>query len=85
MDKDADIKVAARRIAWGRFVNAGQTCLAPDYVLVHRSVYSELVEQLKQAIVEFYGKVPLFRSGWLLAVHSSPAQSICCPAGTAAL
>jgi len=37
VDRDADLEVAARRIAWGKFINAGQTCVAPDYVLVHES------------------------------------------------
>ena len=36
VDRDADLEVAARRIAWGKFMNAGQTCIAPDYVLVHQ-------------------------------------------------
>ncbi len=35
VDADVDVRVAARRIAWGKFVNAGQTCVAPDYLLVH--------------------------------------------------
>ena len=57
VDDDASITNAARRIAWGRYVNAGQTCLAPDYVLVHEKVADKLVDALKDAIVEFYGEV----------------------------
>ncbi len=38
VDRDADIRIAARRIAWGKTLNAGQTCIAPDYLLIHRSV-----------------------------------------------
>ena len=56
VDRTADIDVAARRIAWGKFLNAGQTCIAPDYVLVERSVENELVESLKRAVGEFYGQ-----------------------------
>jgi aldehyde dehydrogenase (NAD+) len=52
---DADIKVAAKRLAWGKFMNAGQTCVAPDYILVHPSVKNELIEEIKKSIHEFYG------------------------------
>jgi len=55
---DADISVAARKIALGKFNNAGQTCVAPDYVLVHKSVAGNLVSQLKETITEFYGQDP---------------------------
>jgi aldehyde dehydrogenase (NAD+) len=55
---DADVGVAARRIAWGKFVNAGQTCVAPDYVLVDEAVEDELVAGLVTAIGDFYGEDP---------------------------
>ncbi len=58
VSRHADIAVTARRIAWGKFVNAGQTCIAPDYVLVERDVHDELVEALGTTIVEFYGADP---------------------------
>lgn len=58
VDQDADLAVAARRIAWGRFMNAGQTCVAPDFVLAHASIRAELVEQLAQAVRDFYGENP---------------------------
>lgn len=54
----ANVKVAARRIAWGKFMNAGQTCIAPDYVLVERSVHDEFVAALGTHIDSFYGKDP---------------------------
>lgn len=56
--EDADIRLAARRIAWGKFLNAGQTCVAPDYLLVHEQVKEELVQQLAKCIREFYGDEP---------------------------
>ncbi len=59
IDKTADLKVAARRLAFGKFLNAGQTCVAPDYLLVHRSVKNQIVEYLKQEITNFYGNTPL--------------------------
>lgn len=54
----ADIDIAARRIAWGKFVNAGQTCVAPDYVLVERSVRDRFVDQLRRSIERFFGDDP---------------------------
>jgi aldehyde dehydrogenase (NAD+) len=54
----ADLRVAARRIAQGRWMNAGQTCTAPDHVLVFRSVAADFLAQLKEAVVGFYGAEP---------------------------
>lgn len=56
VEKDANIKVSAKRIAWGKFWNAGQTCIAPDYVLVHEDIKDEFIEALKNSVLEFYGK-----------------------------
>ncbi|HZD64743.1 MAG TPA: aldehyde dehydrogenase family protein, partial [Acidimicrobiales bacterium] len=58
VDRDADLGVAGRRIAWGKFLNAGQTCVAPDYVLVHREVEEPLVAALGAAVRRFYGDDP---------------------------
>lgn len=57
--KDADIEKAAARIAWGKYYNAGQTCIAPDYVYVHEDVKDKLLEGLIKEIVDFYGAEPL--------------------------
>ncbi|MEQ1785710.1 MAG: aldehyde dehydrogenase family protein [Acidimicrobiales bacterium] len=54
----ADLDVAARRIAWGKFLNAGQTCIAPDYVLVDHEVKDALVEKLTRQVRAFYGADP---------------------------
>ena len=59
VDETADIKLAAKRIAWGKLVNAGQTCVAPDYLLVHESVKERLLEEMKLIIREMYGEKPL--------------------------
>lgn len=56
VDDSADIKIAARRIIWGKTLNAGQTCVAPDYLLVCESVKEEFIKELKQSIQEFYGE-----------------------------
>jgi aldehyde dehydrogenase (NAD+) len=55
---DADIEVAARRIAWGKFLNAGQTCVAPDHVLVEAGVEAHFLDELASAITRFYGAEP---------------------------
>ncbi len=55
---DADLAVTARRVAWGRFLNAGQTCVSPDYVLVERAVTDEFLGALRTAIDEFFGTDP---------------------------
>ena len=59
VDETADITVSARRIIWGKLLNAGQTCVAPDYVLAHEKIYDKLIEQMKKYIVGFYGERPL--------------------------
>jgi len=58
IDETANIKLAAKRIVWGKFINAGQTCIAPDYLLVQKKVKSQLVEHLKQEIVNAYSDNP---------------------------
>ncbi len=50
IEKDANLNMAARRLVWAKFLNAGQTCVAPDYILVHQSVEKELLEKLKLEI-----------------------------------
>lgn len=55
---EADLDIAARRIMWGKLLNAGQTCIAPDYMMVHSSVADELLAKMKIAAVGFYGENP---------------------------
>jgi aldehyde dehydrogenase (NAD+) len=55
VDETASIKTAANRIAWGKFLNSGQICIAPDYILVHENVKQEFEEELKKAIDGFFG------------------------------
>ncbi len=58
VDSDSDLNSAATKIAWGKFVNAGQTCIAPDYVYVHSKVKQRFIVLLKDSIVKFYGDNP---------------------------
>lgn len=54
----AELDVTAKRLVWGKFTNAGQTCVAPDYLLVHSSVHDQLVEKIRDAVRTFYGNDP---------------------------
>ena len=58
VDDKVDINVAAKRIIWGKYWNAGQTCIAPDYILVHQKVKDELIAAMKKAIIHFWGEDP---------------------------
>jgi aldehyde dehydrogenase (NAD+) len=58
VDKDAKLDVVARRIAWGKSLNAGQTCIAPDYLLVHKDVKSNLIEALRAEFKSLLGENP---------------------------
>ncbi|WP_031546986.1 aldehyde dehydrogenase [Salinicoccus luteus] len=59
--KNANLKIAAKRIVWGKFINAGQTCVAPDFVYAHASIKKELIRHLKYYTEKFYGET--FRNG----------------------
>lgn len=58
VDADADLALAARRVAWGKALNAGQTCIAPDYLLLHEAVKARFVEKLKRAFADLLGTDP---------------------------
>lgn len=58
VDADVDLKTTARRITWGKFLNAGQTCIAPDYLLVDRRLKADLLTEIQACIQEFYGDDP---------------------------
>ncbi len=73
---DADIDVAAHRMAWGKFLNAGQTCIAPDYVLVERSRKDALVDALVAAIGEFYGDDPSTSDDFTKIVNERHVQRL---------
>ena len=56
VDEDANIELAARRIIWGKLINAGQTCIAPDYLFVHKDVKDKLLAEMVKNIEKFYGE-----------------------------
>ena len=64
VDQTADIKLAAKRIVFGKYLNCGQTCVAPDYVYCHRSVKEKLIKEVQKQIRRQYGKQPLRNSDY---------------------
>jgi len=58
VDESVDLTIAAKRIIWGKMVNSGQTCIAPDYILCHKSIKDALVAKMCEILVEFYGTDP---------------------------
>ncbi len=58
VDETANLKIAAKRIVWGKFINAGQTCIAPDYILVHQKSKAQFIQYLKEEITQAYGDNP---------------------------
>lgn len=58
IDKDADVEVAAKRVAWGKSLNAGQTCIAPDYLMLHKKIKDKFLSELEKAFRELLGDDP---------------------------
>ncbi|WP_208586346.1 aldehyde dehydrogenase [Gracilibacillus suaedae] len=67
--KDANLQVAAKRVAWGKFTNAGQTCVAPDYLYVHQEIKQSFLSELKHAIQTMYGEYPLENQNFVRVAH----------------
>ncbi|PWW04454.1 aldehyde dehydrogenase (NAD+) [Hoeflea marina] len=76
VEPDCDLATAARRIAWGKFLNAGQTCVAPDYVLVHESAADELVTRMKAEITGFFGADPKASADYARIVNDRHFQRL---------
>ncbi len=76
VDENADPTVVAKRIAWAKFVNAGQTCIAPDYVLVHEKIATAFLEGLKHAILELYGPEPQKNPHYARIINSSNLERL---------
>jgi aldehyde dehydrogenase (NAD+) len=71
VDASANLEVAARRIAWGKFLNAGQTCIAPDYVLVAAGLEDRFVELVRRCLFDFYGQEPKASPDYARIVNGS--------------
>ena len=77
VDESADLALAARRIAFGKYLNCGQTCVAPDYVLCHKSVRDRFVELLKAEIDRQYGKHPLQNADYGHIINQKHFERVC--------
>ncbi|PEA56033.1 aldehyde dehydrogenase family protein [Bacillus pseudomycoides] len=75
--KDAKLDVTARRIVWGKFLNAGQTCVAPDYVYVHSSIKDQFIEEMRKAVHEQYGEKPLQNEKYVRIVSGRHFERLC--------
>ncbi|WP_034583916.1 aldehyde dehydrogenase family protein [Helicobacter pametensis] len=63
IDESANLKIAVKRIAWGKFLNAGQTCIAPDFLLIHHSIKDQFLSLLLDEIKHFFGDQPIQNIG----------------------
>lgn len=77
VDSNIDIEVTAKRITWGKFINAGQTCIAPDYLLVHNSIKEQLLTALKRCLKEFYGLNPATSPDYSRIISDKHFQRLC--------
>ncbi len=76
VDESADLRVAARRIAWGKYLNVGQTCIAPDYVLVPSGIEDRFVEEIRRAVFDFYGADPRTSADYGRIVNAAHVQRL---------
>ncbi|MEY8348377.1 aldehyde dehydrogenase [Bacillus cereus] len=74
---DAKLEIAARRIVWGKFLNAGQTCVAPDYIYVHTSIKEQFIEALRTEIKNQYGEKPLQNENYVRIVSKRHFERLC--------
>ncbi len=77
VDSTAKIKLAAKRIVWGKFLNCGQTCVAPDYILCHSSVKDRLVHEIAAQIGRQFGELPLSNPNYGKIVNEKHFDRIC--------
>ena len=75
IDEGTNLKLAAKSIAWGKFLNAGQTCVAPDYILVKHDLQERFVEELIGAIQSMYGTDPLNNSEFPKIINDKPLHT----------
>ena len=77
VSKNSNLKLAARRVAFGKFMNAGQTCVAPDYVLVEKAVHDDFVKLLKEEIEKMYGSDPISNDIYGKIINKRHFDRIC--------
>lgn len=77
VDESANVRVAARRIAFGKILNAGQTCVAPDYLMIHASRKEEFVEEYRAAVQEMLGEEPLQNKEFTHIINARHFERLC--------
>ena len=77
MDSTAKIKLAAKRIVFGKYLNCGQTCVAPDYIFCEKSIKDELIAEIKKQIIKQYGEKPLDNSDYGKIINSKHFERLC--------
>ena len=77
IDETANIPLAARRIAWGKFINAGQTCIAPDYILIHPKIKFDFLQALKSEIKKAYGDNPVHSKDFSRIINKKSFERLC--------
>lgn len=77
IDKDIDLKSTVQRITWGKFTNAGQTCVAPDYLLIHESKKDAVIEGIKKSIKKFYGENPNQSNDYGRIINENRFNKLC--------
>ena len=77
VDDSANIKLAAKRIVFGKYLNCGQTCVAPDYVMCDKKIEKELIDEIKKQIEKQYGKNPLRNSDYGKIINEKHFERIC--------
>lgn len=77
IDRTADLSIAAKRIAFGKYLNCGQTCVAPDYVLIDPAVKDEFLARLKKEITAMYGEAPLDNPNYGKIINQKHFDRLC--------
>ena len=77
IDKNVNLKLVCRRLAFGKFLNCGQTCIAPDYCIVHEDIKKEFLETLKTEIANMYGERPLENPDYGKIINKSQFEGLC--------
>ncbi|MBQ9715285.1 MAG: aldehyde dehydrogenase [Clostridia bacterium] len=76
IDKSADVKLSAKRLIWGKLINSGQTCIAPDYLYVHKDLKDSIVAEIKENIKQFYGD-PLQNDSYPKMINQKHFDRVC--------
>ena len=76
IDETANLKLAAKRIVWGKFINAGQTCIAPDYILIQKDMKSHFIDFLKEEITKAYGENPVESPDFARIINTKNCQRL---------